>query len=81
MSSRTLFNMCGPKCGWVERITLPLLQRMETEKKRAEDKGEKLHPAQAKGSDSEEEETTFEGKGCPRETHHNQGHSFIVILK
>lgn len=47
----------------MERITLPLLQRMETEKKRAEDKGEKLHPAQAKGSDSEEEETTFEGRG------------------
>lgn len=62
-----------PSWGWTERITLPLLQRMETEKKKAEDKREKLHPAQAKGSDSEQEEPTFEGKGSPRETHPNQG--------
>lgn len=43
------------------------------QKKKAEDKGEKLHPAQAKGSDSDQEEPTFEGKGSPRETHPNQG--------
>lgn len=33
----------GPSCGWTEGITLPLLQRMETEEKKAEDEGKKVH--------------------------------------
>lgn len=59
-----------------------LLQKMETGKKKADDKGEQLHSAQAKGSKaSEQEEPTHEGNGYSSEPHLSQGHNFTVVLK
>lgn len=69
----------GSSCGWTEGITLPLLQRMETEGKKAEDEGKNLHCCPCERLRTGE--PALEAMDVCREAHPGQGHDCTIVLK